>query len=171
MRLAAAFARACGARRVLDLGTGFGYTALWLADAVGPTGHVIAVDRHEEHIDEARRFAARFGLDDRTTFIVSDVDDALRDLNQPFDLVHDDAWFAQEQSYLEAMLGALRPGGMVTMPNWFLLEDAITGRPRNDWAAFAGPDWAGATRRYADRLLADAALHVTFVVSPPLGVW
>ena len=56
------------------------------------------------------------------------------------------------------------------MPNWFLLEDAVTGDPRNDWAAFAGPDWGAATRRYAARLLADAALHVTFVVSPPLGV-
>ena len=53
MRLAAAFARACGARPVLDLGTGFGYTAPWLADAVGPTGHVIAVDRHEELADAA----------------------------------------------------------------------------------------------------------------------
>jgi hypothetical protein len=51
---------------------------VWLADAVGPTGQVIAVDRHEERIDEARRFAARFGLDDRTTFSVADVDDALR---------------------------------------------------------------------------------------------
>lgn len=170
MRLAATFARAGGARRVLDLGTGFGYSALWLADAIGPTGHVTAIDRHDEHIGEARRFAAQFGLDDRTTFVVAEVDDALRDLDQPFDLVHDDAWFAQEPSYLDAMLGALRPGGMVTMPNWFLLEDAVTGEPRNEWAAFAGPEWAAATRRYAARLLADDALHVTFVVSPPLGV-
>jgi predicted O-methyltransferase YrrM len=91
MRLAATFVRAAAARRVLDLGTGLGYSALWLADAVGPTGHVVAVDRHEAHIDAARRFAARFKLDDRTTFIVSEAEDALQDLDRPYDVVHDDA--------------------------------------------------------------------------------
>ncbi|MGA0877489.1 MAG: hypothetical protein ACO3SP_00055 [Ilumatobacteraceae bacterium] len=68
----------------------------------------------------------------------------------PFDVVHDDAWFAQRPDHLETMLGLLRPGGLLTMVNWFLLVDAITGQPRNDWESFAGPKWAEETLSYAN---------------------
>ena len=68
------------------------------------------------------------------------------------------------------MVDRLRAGGTLTMPNWFLLTDAITGRPERDWSVFAGPDWARGTRAYAERLAAHPALTVTWVVSPPLAI-
>jgi hypothetical protein len=47
------------------------------------------------------------------------------------------------------MLGILRPGGLLTMPDWFLLVDALTGVPRNDWEKFAGPTWADEALDYS----------------------
>ena len=47
------------------------------------------------------------------------------------------------------MLSLLRPGGLLTMANWFLLVDVLTGKPRNDWELFAGPAWAKDTLDYA----------------------
>lgn len=68
------------------------------------------------------------------------------------------------------MIGLLRRGGLLTMPNWFLLVDAITESPRNDWESFAGPSWAEDTQRYARKLAARNDLSVNWIIDPPLGV-
>jgi len=41
MQLVAALARAAGARRVLDLGSGLGYSTLWIANAIGDDALVV----------------------------------------------------------------------------------------------------------------------------------
>ena len=80
-------------------------------------------------------------------------------------MIHDDAWFAKTPE-LDAMISLLRPGGPRTMANWFLLIDTISGEPRNDWAAFAGPSWRDDVLEYA-RLLANRAdLSVVWVTKP-----
>lgn len=56
------------------------------------------------------------------------------------------------------------------MVNWFLLVDALTGRSRNDWAAFAGPTWANDTTEYADHLASRRDLDITWVTRPPVAV-
>ena len=71
---------------------------------------------------------------------------------------------------IDAMLELLRPGGLLTMPNWFLLIDALTGEPRNDWERWAGPTWADDALAYADLLSARQDLAVSWVIQPPLGI-
>jgi predicted O-methyltransferase YrrM len=170
MRLVATVARAAHPRRVLDLGTGFGYSAMWLADACAGECLVEAIDRFPEHVARAERFASQFGLSDRIKFTVGEVSTVLERLSGPYDLIHDDAWFAAEPAHLDRMIGLLRRGGTLTMPNWFLLEDAITGEARRDWGDLAGPGWAASTMAYAERLAADPRLSVAWSVSPPLAV-
>jgi len=172
MRLAASLTRAAGARRILDLGTGFGYSALWLAEAAGADAHVDAIDQFSEHVAEAERFARLAGLDDRVRFIQGDVRSVLDGLRAapPYDQVHDDAWFAAEPPYFERVLELLRPGGLLTMPSWFLLTDALAGVRHERWARFGGEAWEESTRAYAQRLAADPRLAVTFTTSPPLGI-
>jgi predicted O-methyltransferase YrrM len=62
-------------------------------------------------------------------------------LKQPlvYDFVHDDSWFAAQPAYFDRVVELLTPGGLLTMPNWFLLTDAIAGRRHRRWARFAGP--------------------------------
>ena len=55
------------------------------------------------------------------------------------------------------------------MVNWFLLVDALTGAPRNDWASFAGEDWADKTTRYAHTLAERTDLQITWLQSPPIA--
>jgi predicted O-methyltransferase YrrM len=169
MQLAAAFVRAAGARSVLDLGCGIGYSTFWLAEAAGPDGHVTAIDDDATHLDLARRHAARLGLDRRIDFVVGDVAEVLATFDGRVDAVHDDAWFATPPPHLERMLEILRPGGLLTMPNWFLLVDAITGAPRNDWRQWAGDTWAADTIAYAEHLAARPDIAVTWTTTPPLA--
>lgn len=170
MHLAATIVRATGARRILDLGTGFGYSALWLATAAGEDGTVDAIDRFPEHVAAAREFAVRFGLSNRIAFVAGEVSSVVDGLSPPYDLIHDDAWFAAKPPYLERVLQLLRPGGTLTMPNWFLLEDALRGHARRDWVEFAGPEWAESTLAYARHLSSHPMLHVSWSFFPPLGI-
>jgi predicted O-methyltransferase YrrM len=170
MRFVATLARGMRPRRVLDLGTGFGYSAIWLASACDEQCLIEAIDLFPEHVARAERFASHFGYSDGIEFIVGEVSEVLERLAGPYDLIHDDAWFAAEPPYFERMIALLRPGGTLTMPNWFLLEDAITGEARRDWAGFAGPNWGASTMAYAERLAADSRLAVAWGVSPPLAV-
>ncbi len=55
MRLLAAIGRATNAKRVLEIGGGLGYSALWFADLVGEDGRVETIDRFSEHVEEIRR--------------------------------------------------------------------------------------------------------------------
>jgi hypothetical protein len=68
------------------------------------------------------------------------------------------------------VLDVLRPGGLLTMANWFLLVDARTGESRNDWERFAGPTWADDVVASAEELAARPDLAVCWTIRPPFGI-
>lgn len=169
MQVAASYVRAARPATVLDLGCGIGYSTLWLAAAAGPGARVTGIDSDASHIDLARSLADRPGMAD-VGYVVGDVEDVLAEWPGPVDAIHDDAWFGGRPPHLERMLALLRPGGVLTMPNWFLLIDALTGSPRNDWARWAGPAWAHDTRAYAEHLASRTDIDVCWIAVPPLAV-
>jgi predicted O-methyltransferase YrrM len=170
MQLVAAIVRASGASQLADLGCGIGYSTLWIAEAAGPGATVLAIDSDPAHITEAATLASHHGLGDRIEFKAGLVAEVLSRGTRRFDLVHDDAWFARAPAHLETMIRLLRPGGVLTTANWFLLVDALTGQPRNDWGAFAGPTWAEDTISYARALAEREDLTMTWITNPPVGV-
>src|SRR5262245_39356926 len=171
MRFVATLVQASKAKRLLDIGTGLGYSALWLAKAAGASARIEAIDRFPEHLSLARHFVEQAELSAHIEFILGEASEIMeQQLTGLYDLIHDDGWFASQPLYFERMVALLRPGGVLTMPNWFLLEDALSGAPRRDWAEFAGPTWVEETLTYANRLAKDSRLSVTWVISPPLGI-
>jgi len=58
------------------------------------------------------------------------------------------------------MLDSCDRGGVLTMPNWFLLEGALSAHPRRGWSELAGPDWAATTIAYTE-------LTATWSFDPP----
>jgi caffeoyl-CoA O-methyltransferase len=65
-------ARSIGASRVMELGSGFGYSAYWFARAVGPGGEVHCTDGDPANAEAGASFLARAGLGDRVTYHVGD---------------------------------------------------------------------------------------------------
>lgn len=169
MQLASMFVRAAGCHTILDLGCGIGYSTFWLANA-NAEAEVTGIDADDGHVKLARAACTRLALNCRISFIVGEVADVLQSIDGPVDAVHDDAWFACRPPHLDTMLSLLRPGGLLTMPNWLLLIDALTGRARNDWQHFAGPSWAADVVTYAEELSARSDLTMCWTVRPPLGI-
>src|SRR6266511_5682488 len=72
-------ARSIGARRVFELGSGYGYSGYWFSRAVGPGGEVHLTDGDPENERKAMDYLGRAELWERATFHVGDAVTALRD--------------------------------------------------------------------------------------------
>jgi predicted O-methyltransferase YrrM len=166
MRFISTLVKATAARRILEIGCGLGYSALWLADAAGPEGRIQTIDRFAGHTELARRFVAEAGLAERLEVLTGEGEQLLTTLEGPYDLIHDDGWFAREPPYLERAVDLLRPGGLLVMSNWFLLQHAVAGGGTVDWSQFAGPGWADDVKAYAERITHHPRLHLSFVMQP-----
>ena len=116
-RLLEVLARAAGARRVLELGSGFGYSAYWFLRAVGRDGTVLLTEGANERAREADAFLTRGGFSGRYRIEVGDALAIADPLDPPFDVVFCDI---DKQDYPKALPVArrlLRPGGLFITDN------------------------------------------------------
>ncbi|HKC51611.1 MAG TPA: class I SAM-dependent methyltransferase [Myxococcota bacterium] len=112
---------AIGARRVVEVGTFTGYSALCMARALPPDGKLLCCDVSEEFTSIGRRFWQKAGVAERIELRLGPALDTLRSLpkNQPIDFAFIDADKENYQAYYEEILGRLRPGGLVAIDNVF----------------------------------------------------
>ena len=113
--------RLAGARRVLEFGTLAGYSTIWFARAVGPTGRVVTLEVHAATAEVARRNFELAGLADRIDLVLGPALDSVQELitagTEPFDLVFIDADKRNNARYLEAALALSRPGTVIVVDN------------------------------------------------------
>jgi len=113
-------ARACGARRILEIGTLGAYSTIWLARALKPGGHLISLEIDLHHAEVARRNLARAGMSDRVEVRVgraADLLDAMQRVVEPFDFIFIDADKASSDVYIKAILPLTHPGTVVIVDN------------------------------------------------------
>ena len=114
-------ARAVGARRILEIGTLGGYSAIRLALALPPDGRLVTLEVNPIHAEVARSNIARAGVADRVEVRVGPAAAALAALADegvdPFDLVFIDADKAGYTDYLQGSLRLSRPGTLIIADN------------------------------------------------------
>ncbi|OBG34513.1 O-methyltransferase, partial [Mycolicibacter heraklionensis] len=104
-------AAAARASRILEIGTLGGYSTIWLARAVGPTGSVVTLEYEPKHAEVARGNLDRAGVGDRVQILVGAALDTLPTLTgEPFDLVFIDADKENNVGYLNWAVQLSRPG-------------------------------------------------------------
>lgn len=116
-RLLAVLVRATGARRIVEVGTAIGYSALWMASALPADGELVTIDPDKERTGRARRFWELARVGERIRVVNAPALEALPQLIGPFDLAFIDALKREYQAYLEQVLWLLRPGGTVVVDN------------------------------------------------------
>ena len=120
-----------GARRVLEVGTLGGYSAIWMARALPADGTLLSIEADPAHAAFARRFIERAGLQKVIEVRVGRALDLLPALDgSAFDAIFLDADKEPLPTYLDWALRLVRPGGLIIADNalWGgrVLDPAVT---------------------------------------------
>jgi predicted O-methyltransferase YrrM len=103
---------------ILELGTSYGYSGIWLADAARATGgRVTTLELQDYKSDHARAMAERAGLADHIDFKVGDAVQMIAELPSGLDFVLVDLWKDLYVPCLEAFYPKLNPGAIVVADN------------------------------------------------------
>ena len=115
-RLLAILARACRARKILEVGTAIGYGTVCLARGA-PEALVLSVDPDPERLAVARGFLERAGVLPRVALVEGEALRVLHEVDGPFDLVYLDALKTEYRRYLDAALPKMSVGGLLLADN------------------------------------------------------
>jgi caffeoyl-CoA O-methyltransferase len=159
---------AAGRRRIVEVGTAFGYSTLWMALGQPADGTIVTIDPDTKRTSLARRWWRRAGIaDERIVQVSAPALDAfgVRDpaLAGPFDLAFIDALKYEYGAYLDALVdgGRLAPGALVVADN-VLWSGRVSGaRPTAD-----DDRDTLALRAFSERVLADERFSGTIL---PVG--
>jgi predicted O-methyltransferase YrrM len=105
------------ARRVLELGTYVGYSAICMAEGLPADGKITTIDIDDEIEYIARGYIARSPHADKIEFLICDALEYLKTCNEQFDLVFIDANKRHYIAYFEAVFDKVRPGGIILADN------------------------------------------------------
>lgn len=110
-------ARSIGARRVMELGSGYGYSAYWFARAVGPTGTVVCTEGSADNASLAKDYLTRAGFWDQVTYRVGDALTGFAQEEGAFDVVYCDVDKDGYPDCWRAARDRIRIGGLYLCDN------------------------------------------------------
>lgn len=121
-RLIELLLRLAGARKVVEVGTLAGYSAVWIARALPTGGHLWTIESNPDHAAVAAQVLDEAGLADRVTIVVGDAAQELPGLEGqgPFCAVFVDADKGRYDLYGRWATAHLRPGGLLIGDNAYL---------------------------------------------------
>ncbi len=148
-------ARAIGARRIFEMGSGFGYSAYWFARATGADGEIHLTDTDASNETKALDFLTRAGLEKPIRYHVASAFDAFDEVAGEFDIVYCDI---DKGGYPEAWKRActrVRKGG-------FFICDNVLWSGRVAQAA-EGDAWTKAIQELNELIAIDPGYRSTIV--------
>ncbi|NDL57370.1 O-methyltransferase [Phytoactinopolyspora mesophila] len=155
-------ARSIGARRVMELGSGYGYSAYWFARAVGPSGSVVCTEGDAGNARRAEDYLSQAGLWDRVRYRVGDALEGFAAEDGEFDVVYCDV---DKDGYPDCWLAArerIRVGGLWLCDNVLWHGHVATGTDRDELPAWTR-GWTAKIQEH-NRLVAEDERYVASIV-------
>ncbi len=104
-------------RKILEIGTFTGYSALCLAEGLTKDGSIITIDINEELEDTVRVFFGESPLGDKIKFMIGDALKIIPEIHEEFDMVFLDADKESYVNYYDLVFPKLRAGGIIIADN------------------------------------------------------
>jgi predicted O-methyltransferase YrrM len=160
-------ALAIRARRILEVGTLGGYSAIWMGRALPADGRLISLELDPHHAEVARRNIAHAGLESKVEVRVGAALDSLATLKkeggEPFDLVFIDADKRNTPEYFSAAVDMSHAGSLIVVDN--VVRQGRLIDPDSD-----DPDSKG-MRRLIEQMGADRRLSATVIQTVGVKGW
>ncbi|MCS7073620.1 MAG: O-methyltransferase [Bacteroidia bacterium] len=135
-------------KRILEIGTYTGYSALCLAEGLKPDGKLISIEPDGEVLFYAKKYAQKAGLIDKIEFIQGNAVEILPTLSEIFDLVFIDAEKTEYEDYFLLVAEKICSGGLLIADN--VLWSGKTANPEETDKQTEG------LRRFNQRLFTDS---------------
>jgi len=133
-RLLKLLARLAGAKRILEIGTFAGYSALSLAEALPEDGELITCEIDTEAIVFAKRYFDLSPHGKKITLLKGAALDSLKSISGPFDMAFIDADKENYSNYYEAILPMIRYGGLLAVDNVLWSGRVLDPKDKSDKA-------------------------------------
>ena len=104
-------------KNILEVGTFSGYSAICMAEGLGPDGHLYTFEINDEQEDFTRPWIDNSPVADKITFIIGDANTKVPQLDIEFDMAFIDGDKRTYQQTYETVLSVLRPGGFILADN------------------------------------------------------
>ena len=124
-------ARSIQARRVMELGSGYGYSAYWFARAVGESGEVVCTEGDPANAERAREYLTEAGVWPRIRYRVGDALEGFAQETGEFDVVYCDVDKDGYPDCWRAARDRIRVGGLWLCDNVLWSGDVATGAERS----------------------------------------
>lgn len=114
-------AKSLQAPTILELGTSFGYSGTWLAEAARASkGKLISMELHAYKTEFAKEMADKAGLSEHIDFKIGDAVEMIKALPSGVDFVLVDLWKDLYVPCLEAFYPKLNPGAIIVADNMLM---------------------------------------------------
>jgi caffeoyl-CoA O-methyltransferase len=130
-RLLALMAKISGAKRIFEMGSAIGYSAIWFARAAGPGAEIYCTDGDPANAELARKNFERAGVSKSIRFMTGDAVDLIDSTEGSFDIILIDVYKHQYPAALKKSLPRLKSGGLVVTDN-VLWSGRVTEPPKDD---------------------------------------
>ena len=136
-RLLAMFSKMLRPRRILEIGTYMGYSALCLAEGLTDDGKIITLDMQPETHEIAKSFWAESDVNDKIDGRLGDAARIIPTLDETFDLVFIDADKPNYKNYYDLVFPKVRVGGLIIADNILWSGKVLDVKTNNDESTIA----------------------------------
>ncbi|WP_210463624.1 O-methyltransferase [Rufibacter roseolus] len=116
-RTLAMFSQMMRPRRILEIGTYTGYSALCLAEGLAEDGVLHTIDVNDELEDMVRKYISEAGLEEKIQLHIGQAAEVIPTLDEQWDLVFIDADKKSNGLYFDMVIDRVRPGGFILTDN------------------------------------------------------
>ena len=120
-----------GAKRIFEMGSAIGYSAVWFARAAGPQAEVYFTDSDPKNVELAKENFGKAGLTDRVHILLGDAVELIDTVSGEFDIILIDVFKRQYPAALKKSLPRLKHGGLVIADN-VLWSGKVTEPAKDD---------------------------------------
>ena len=128
-RLCYQIVKSINAKRIFEMGSGFGYSTYWLARGLAGDGKIIFTEYSQENIKLAEDFLGKTQVLDKVEIIHGDAIEALENRDEEFDLILNDIDKEYYPKSLKVILPRLRKGGILITDNLIWNARVVEAEP------------------------------------------